>query len=227
MKEELDLTENPKDFTKLFVFALLVDLVAHMVAASGDEAFEHLVFLWSGPGDDLLYGITSIYAFCYLVNPATGMSGFGTMKKAGVEKQFARNFFRGSQYTFFCLAGLLLLGLIGAFLAPHPVSKGAVASFHQHLSLVFPVSLALITGLTFLRIGESNSTLWKGALAAGASLFLATAIDGRWHNQIYHLLANLENVLAWTVTISWVGFFAAKTEWRAQIIRVPSRTTSL
>lgn len=212
MNEEIDLNDDPKGFTKLFVFAFLVDLLAHMVAASGDEAFEHLVFLWTGPGDDLLYGITSIYAFYYLVDSASGVSGSSTLKEAGVQKQFAQNFLRGSRYTFFSLAGLLLLGLIGTFLAPHPVSKGAAASFHQHLTLVFPVSLALITGLIFLRIGESSSMLWKGALAASASLLLATAIDGRWHNQIYHLLANLENVLAWTVTISWVGFFAAKTE---------------
>lgn len=216
--------ENQKNFTLLFGLALAADLLCRIAIASGDEVWEHLSTLWFGPLDDIAFGLAGVQAFLYLLDPSgektVDASGAHNHKdvlaalKTGGEKEFAKNFTRGSVKMLMLLPVLLGASLLAAWLVPQPVCKGLALFFQQHLSLVFPVSVAVVAGFTFLKLSSRTSSFWKSATAAGTLLFVAAALDGRWQNHLYHMVANLENLLAWAVTLGWAGLFAVLTEGR-------------
>ena len=216
--------EYQKNFTLLFGLALTADLLCRIALASGDEVWEHLSMLWFGPLDDIAFGLAGVQAFLYLLDPSgektVDAGGAHNHKdvlaalKTGGEKEFAKNFTRGSVRMLMTLPALLAGSLLVSWLGPLPVCKGLVLFSQQHLSLVFPVSVALVAGFAFLKLGDRTSAFWKSASMAGTLLFVAAALDGRWQNHLYHMVANLENLLAWAVTLGWAGLFAALTEGR-------------
>ena len=179
---------------------------------------------WFGPLDDIAFGLAGVQAFLYLLDPsgaktvdANGAHNHRNVLEAlktGGEKEFARNFTRGSVKMLMTLPVLLGGSLFVSWLMPVPVSKGLVLFSQQHLSLVFPVSVAVVTGFAFLKLSGRSSAFWKSATMAGTLLFVAAALDGRWQNHLYHMIANLENLLAWAVTLGWAGLFAVLTEGR-------------
>ena len=214
--------DNQKNFTSLFALALVADFLCRIALATGDEVWEHLAMLWLGPLDDIAFGLAGVQAFLYLLDPkgektldekgAHNHKQVWTALRTGSEREFARNFTRGSARVLMVLPALLGVSLVASVFAPQAVAKGVVLFSVHHLSLVLPVSVAMVAGLAFLRLGGQTSAFWKSALAGGALLLVAAAVDGRWQNHLYHMIANLENLLAWAVTLGWAGFCAVFTE---------------
>lgn len=219
MREPKDIQKN---FVPLFVLLLLADFFARVAQASGDDVWEHLAMLWTGPLDDIFFGFAGLQAFIYLLDPAgektiddTGAHNHKMILNAfrtGGEEMLSVNFVSGSRVLLTLLPAALFCSLIAARFYSHPISKGAASFFQQHLAYAFPISLAVVLVFAVLRLGGLNHTYWKAAGLAGTSLFLAAFLDGRWQNHLYHMMANLENLLAWTVTFAWVGFIVAFTD---------------
>lgn len=217
-----DPKKNQKNFVSLFVFILLADFMARIAQATGDEVWEHLAMLWLGPLDDVFFALTAIQAFFYLIDPSgeKTLDGKGAHNhvllmdafKSGGEKELARNFLRGSQRALIVLPAVLALSLVASWLVASPVSRGALSFSQQHLAYVFPISMAVVLLLVVLRLGGHTTTYWKCATVSGFLLCAVAALDGRWQNHLYHMIANLENLQAWTVSISWAGLFAATTD---------------
>jgi hypothetical protein len=213
---------DQKKFVPLFVLAVVADLVTRIALATGDEVWEHLSMLWLGPLDDVFFGLIGLQAFLYLMDPSgektiddkgshNPQMVLSTLQTGG-EKELATNFVRGSMRALLILPVALVLSLLGAWQVSGPIAKGALGFSQMHLAYILPISLAVVVLFAVLRLGGQTSNYWKTAALAGACLFVAAAVDGRWQNHMYHMIANLENVMAWTVTFSWAGFFAAMTE---------------
>jgi hypothetical protein len=217
-----DRQKNQKSFISMFVLIVVADLMARIALATGDDVWEHLSMLWLGPLDDVFFALVGIQAFLYMLDPSgektldeKGAHNHHLLLKAfqtGSEKELAVNFVRGSRFAFLALPVVLVSSLVAVRLVTSPASRGALSFAQQHLSYIFPVSLAVVFLFALLRLGESTSRFWKCAALSAVCLLAAAALDGRWQNHLYHLVANLENIQAWTVAFAWAGFFAAVTE---------------
>lgn len=211
-----------RTFVGLFVVVLVMDLLVKIALASGDPNLEAITFLWTGPFDDIFYLLAAHGAFFYLIDPSGSETldsqcniqykQIPSVLKAGGNRLFARNFLAGSTAAVLLLPALLGGSLAVSIFIDTPVSNGVTAFLGQHLGFLLPVSMAVVGGLSFFRLLEHTSTFWRGTAMGIAAVLFGAALDGRWQNHLFHIVANFENIQAWCATIAWAAFFVATRE---------------
>jgi len=199
-----------------------MDAIAWVAAASKDEVWAHLSMIWIGPLDDIFYFVVACQALFYLVDPtgqktqdskgAYSAQGLYRLVSGGngVDRVFSGGFLRGARLALLFLP----ITLIGAqslkVFFPTAMSTGLANVLYWHVSLTFPVYLIVGLCLTSLGLNSLGGSYWKATLLGWLALALMIASDNRWDNHLYHLLTNVESLQAWSVSLSWAGFFAAR-----------------
>lgn len=215
-------SERQLQFVPLFLFSLCVDVLAAVAVATKDPVWSHLAMLWNGPLDDIIYLVAALQALLFLLDPSgevtQGEGNSHSMKRLlaafsegkGLERMFSSQFLSGAKTTLVMLPTLLVAVLSVSAFWNSPVSIGLTAVVYRHLAMVFPIFLIVGAGISFLRMAPEVFGFWKATLFGWLGIALMTAVDGRWANHLFHLLANLESIQAWAVAILWAAFFAAK-----------------
>jgi hypothetical protein len=215
----MNATQTQKGFLPMFGMLLVVDFLAQLVSTAGLSELQPLLSLWSGPLDDIFYGMAGVQALYYLIDPAGEtrdnpiMGWVASVKKIATllsEEKFRRahlpqTFFTGSLRAVAVVGDGLVLAVLACGLAPSVGVTAMLVLLQRHLSFVLPV--ALLVGFTLLwAIGSRPQRLWTMAMLAGfAALIVSILYDGRWDNHAHHLLAALSNPQAWGAAFCWIA----------------------
>lgn len=212
-------TQLQRSFLPTFMILLVMDYLTQLVNSAGLAELQPLVSLWTGPIDDILYGIAGVQALYYLIDPFGETRDDGPMTWTGNVKRIGallagqpyrraylpQMFFTGSLRVSAALAQAVMLAVVAHSLASTPGFAALLVVAQRHLSFVLPVAAicgALMTSLLPLR----SERRWRLALLVGAAaLALSVAYDGRWSNHAHHLLAALSNPQAWGAALCWIA----------------------
>lgn len=208
----------------MFGALLMVDFLVNLASAAGVSELQPLLSLWTGPLDDIFYGITGVQALYYLVDPegetreAPVMGWLDTVKKIFALLSLERyrrtylpaTFFTGSLRAVGLLGDALLVTVVASALAPPSAGlTAALVMLQRHLSSVLPVALLIGLGL-LSALRARPQKLWGLALLGGlGALVVSMAYDGRWANHVHHLLAALSHLQSWGAAFCWIGAAAS------------------
>jgi hypothetical protein len=208
-----------RGFLPTFALLLVVDFLAQLVNTAGIIEFQPLVSLWSGPLDDIFYGLAGVQALYYLIDPSGEtrdsplMSWTATVKKIAAllaqdhhrRAHLPQMFFTGSLRAVALVGDGVVLAVVASGLAASVGVTTLLVLLQRHLSFVLPV--AVLVGLVLLwAIDARPQRVWTLAMLAGlGALMLSMAYDGRWANHAHHLLAALSNPQAWGAAFCWIG----------------------
>lgn len=206
-------------FLPMFGALVVLDYLCQLASSAGLAELQPLISLWSGPLDDIFYGMAGVQAAYYLVDPfgetrdSELMSWTASVKKiagllSGEEYRRAylpQTFFTGSLRA----AGLLADGVILAVMA-NILTHGAAWSallvlLQRYLACVLPIS-GVIGAALLWALGKRPERMWSLALLGGSGAFLASIVfDGRWAHHVHHLLASISNLQAWGAALCWIA----------------------
>lgn len=209
-------------FVPLFAVATVFDTLAGVAVASKHEVWSHISFLWSGPLDNIVFGIAGLQAALFLLDPegekVLDQNGepkvLDSLKLAVSDSETqtaaARRFLDGATGALFALGCVVASALLAGFLSEGPWSLGLLDTAQRHLASLLPIAVVLGAVISFFRLGVTPKKFLPGCLL-GALVFLIVALSqGRVDNYLYHLAANLESLHAWALALGWSGVMAVK-----------------
>lgn len=204
----------------MFGMLLVADFMVQLATVAGVVELQPLITLWTGPLDDIFYGMAGVQALYYLVDPHGDtrddviMSWTATVKKIFAllsQETFRRahlpgTFFTGSLRAAAVLADALIVAVVASALTSGSVGlTAALQTLQRHLSYLLPVALLCGSALLWALRARAER-LWSLAmLGALAALVISMAYDGRWSNHVHHLLAALSNPQAWGSAFCWIA----------------------
>ncbi len=216
-------TELQRSFFPTFLLLLVMDYLTQWVNTAGLAELQPLVSLWTGPIDDIFYGIAGVQALYYLIDPFGETRDDGPMTWTGNVKRIAsllseqpyrraylpQMFFTGSLRASAALAQAVLLAVVAHGMASTTGFATLLVVVQRHLSFLLPVA-AIGGALLIWALPMRSQRVWRLALAVGAAaLAVSVAYDGRWANHAHHLLAALSNPQAWGAAICWIATLAS------------------
>lgn len=216
--------ERQRQFVPLFYFAVTMDALAAMAAASRDEALSHLSMLWTGPLDNIVYGLAGFQALLFLLDPTGSKilddkghhSVVGTAKLAAqdaeMQQGLASRFLLGSQMALHVLAIALLGSLVSALVLPDAISSGLADIFQRHLACLLPIATVVGGGVAFLTQSKRGRDYGIACLMGAAAVTVVAVKQGRIENYLYHMVANLESLYAWCLVLCWSAFFVDRSQ---------------
>ena len=216
--------ERQRQFVPLFYFAIIMDALAAMAAATKDEALSHLSMLWTGPLDNIVYGLAGFQALLFLLDPTGAKildekgnhSVVETAKLAAqdadMQRGLASRFLRGSQMALHVLSIALLGSLVSALVLPDVVSSGLADIFQRHLACLLPIATVVGGGVAFLTQAKRGREYGMACLIGVAAVAVVAVKQGRIENYLYHMVANLESLYAWCLVLCWSAFFVDRSQ---------------
>lgn len=206
-------------FLPMFGALLVLDYLCQLAASAGLAELQPLISLWSGPLDDIFYGMAGVQAAYYLIDPfgktrdSDIMTWTASVKKIAQllsEQEYRRaylpqTFFTGSLRAIGLLGDGVILAVVANVLAPGAAWAALLVLLQRYLACVLPITL-VIGGVLLWALGKRPERLWSLALLGGSGAFLMSIFfDGRWAHHIHHLLAALSNLQAWGAALCWIA----------------------
>lgn len=216
-------TDIQRGFFPTFLLLLVMDYLTQLVGTAGVAELQPLVALWTGPIDDIFYGIAGVQALYYLIDPFGETRDSGPMSWTGSVKRVAsllsegtyrraylpRMFFTGSLRAVAGVAPAVLLAVVAHGLASSIGTTTLLIVLQRHLSFLLPVT-AICGALLAWGVSLTPQRLWRTALLVGvASLTVSMAYDGRWSHHVHHLLVALSDPIAWGAAFCWIATLAS------------------
>lgn len=216
-------TTFQRGFLPMFAMLLAVDYFVQLAQSSGVVGLEPLLMLWSGPLDDIFYGLAGVQALYFLVDPRGESRDEKVMSFTATVKRIAsllsqprylraflpKTFLTGSLRCLALLGDALIAAIVAHKLLGTDGFAALLVLLQRHLSFVLPI--ACLGGLLCLGALQARiDKLWFTAVAlAGLALLCSMAYDGRWSHHVHHLFASLSNLQAWGAAACWIGAGAA------------------
>lgn len=216
--------EQQRQFVTMFSAGVVFDALAAVAVATKHEVWSHLSFLWSGPLDNIVFGIAGVHAAIFLLDPdgerTIGEGGGIDFKKslslavgdAETQRGAASRFSDGAFLGLSTLSVMTVVALGASFLIDGAAAKGILEVSLRHLGSLLPIASvsALIFG--FLRLSGGVRQLLKACALASLVFLVAAFKEGRADNYLYHLATNFESLHAWFLALGWAGLFAARKQ---------------
>lgn len=212
-------TTIQRAFLPMFGALLVLDYLCQLATSAGLAELQPLISLWTGPLDDIFYGMAGVQAAYYLVDPfgktrdGELMTWTASVKKIAQllsEEEYRRahlpqTFFTGSLRAAGLLGDGVILAVVANLLMPGAAWAALLVLLQRYLAFVLPISL-LLGGILLWALGKRPERLWILALLGGSGAFLVSIFfDGRWAHHVHHLLAALPNLQAWGAALCWIA----------------------
>ena len=210
-------------FLPMFGMLLAIDFLAQLATSAGAVELQPLLSLWTGPLDDIFYGLAGVQALYYLVDPtgetrdAPVMSWTATVKKiAGLASSechrrafLPKLFLTGGLRSAAVLGDGVIMAMIAHKLSATVAFAALLQVLQRHLSFVLPIACFGAVVL-FATLQARPQRLWFLAMSVSFSaLLLSMAYDGRWAHHVHHLLASLSHPQAWGAALCWIAAAAS------------------
>ena len=206
-------------FLPMFGALVVLDFLCQLASSAGLAELQPLISLWSGPLDDIFYGMAGVQAAYYLIDPfgetreAELMTWTASVKKIAEllsGQQYRRaylpqTFFTGSLRAAGLLGDAVILAVVANALTQGVAWTALLVLLQRYLACVLPISLG-IGAVLLWALGKRPERMWSLALLGGSGAFLASILfDGRWANHVHHLLASIANLQAWGAALCWIA----------------------